>query len=304
MDFNQLKSYIAVGESKSFTKAAEENFCSQSTVSSHIAKLEEELKVKLLVRTTKNINITKRGEEIYRHACDILRLQEMMLQGVAKDGKSTLYIGATSTPTTYILPELFSRYSNINPDIVFDVLKNNSMNIIQGVEDGMFDIGIVAEQRESEQLEYTYFCPDRMLLVMPRKEHYKKIWENNDLVDGIQSPMIARNTSSEGNIDIKSMYEQMGIEHYDFNVVTRVNDQESIKRMVKKGYGVAIMSCWALSKVEREHDFYVLSFPEALSIRPFYLVRRKNIRRNPNIQLFGGFMKLEIAKMREEIING
>ena len=90
MDFNQLKSYIAVVESKSFTKAAEENFCSQSTVSSHIAKLEEELKVKLLVRTTKNINITKRGEEIYRHACDILRLQEMMLQGVAKDGKSTL----------------------------------------------------------------------------------------------------------------------------------------------------------------------------------------------------------------------
>ena len=123
-------------------------------------------------------------------------------------------------------------------------------------------------------------------------------------MDGIQSPMIARNTSSEGNIDIKSMYEQMGIEHYDFNVVTRVNDQESIKRMVKKGYGVAIMSCWALSKVEREHDFYVLSFPEALSIRSFYLVRRKNIRRNPNIQLFGGFMKLEIAKMREEIING
>ena len=42
MDFNQLKSYIAVVESKSFTKAAEENFCSQSTVSSHIAKLEEE----------------------------------------------------------------------------------------------------------------------------------------------------------------------------------------------------------------------------------------------------------------------
>ena len=62
MELKQLKSYIAVVECLSFTKAAKKLFLSQPTVSTHIQKLEEELHTRLIKRTTKQIEVTPRGD--------------------------------------------------------------------------------------------------------------------------------------------------------------------------------------------------------------------------------------------------
>ena len=61
MDFKQLKSLVEVVECRSFTKAAERLYISQPTVSAHIRQLEEELQSRLVIRTTKSIEITPRG---------------------------------------------------------------------------------------------------------------------------------------------------------------------------------------------------------------------------------------------------
>ena len=79
MEFKQLKSYVAVVKYGSFTKAAERLYVSQPTISAHISALEEELKRTLIVRTTKSIEVTEKGMEIYEYAVRILELRDRMI---------------------------------------------------------------------------------------------------------------------------------------------------------------------------------------------------------------------------------
>lgn len=61
MEFRQLEVFKAVADFKSFSKAADYLFLSQSTVSSHIKNLEKELQQKLIIRTTKSLQLTENG---------------------------------------------------------------------------------------------------------------------------------------------------------------------------------------------------------------------------------------------------
>ena len=61
MELKQLRSFATVVESRSFTKAAEKLYTSQPTISTHIRQLEEQLHSRLIVRTTKSIEVTPRG---------------------------------------------------------------------------------------------------------------------------------------------------------------------------------------------------------------------------------------------------
>ena len=87
MDFKQLRSFTAVVQYRSFTKAAEKTYLSQPTVSAHIRMLEEELHTRLLIRDTKNLEITPKGWELYECAVHILELQDHLLQRWAEESR-------------------------------------------------------------------------------------------------------------------------------------------------------------------------------------------------------------------------
>ena len=89
----QLQSFVTVVQEESFTQAAGRLFVSQSTVSTHIHQLESELNTKLILRTTKSLQITPKGRELYEYALNILELKERMIQPApSKAGVSSLVL--------------------------------------------------------------------------------------------------------------------------------------------------------------------------------------------------------------------
>ena len=76
MEFKQLESFVAVVKHNSFTRAAENLYISQPTISTHIRALEEELNTHLILRTTKSLEITPQGWDAYRYAVKILDLKD------------------------------------------------------------------------------------------------------------------------------------------------------------------------------------------------------------------------------------
>lgn len=73
INLKQLEAFVATAEYSSFTKAAEELFLTQSTVSSHVSALETTLGVRLIQRSARQrVALTKEGEVVYREARDIL----------------------------------------------------------------------------------------------------------------------------------------------------------------------------------------------------------------------------------------
>ena len=116
-----------VVEAKSFSAVARETNMSQSTVSKHIAALEERLDTKLLNRSTRSLKLTEAGKEYYHHCIRILNDFQEAEASVGK-GKikptGTLRISTGAAfGRTYMLPylnEFFSTYPDINIDLLFD----------------------------------------------------------------------------------------------------------------------------------------------------------------------------------------
>ena len=80
MELKQLESFVAVVVYKSFTEAAKQLYISQPTISTHIQALEKELESKLIIRTTKSIELTPRGVELYDCAVKMLDLRDSLLE--------------------------------------------------------------------------------------------------------------------------------------------------------------------------------------------------------------------------------
>ncbi|MBQ1579673.1 MAG: LysR family transcriptional regulator, partial [Firmicutes bacterium] len=146
MESKMLRSFIAVVDSGSFTKAAEKTYTSQPTVSAHIKALEEELGVQLIARDTKNLRVTQKGKELYDCACQMLALQQNMLDKWAGEEQNGIRIGVSTIPSAYILPALLEGFCKEHPDVPVSIHQSDSEAIEEAVEKGTFDLGFVGEK--------------------------------------------------------------------------------------------------------------------------------------------------------------
>ncbi len=124
---NSMAVFRRVVEAKNFSAVARETNMSQSTVSKHIAALEERLGTKLLNRSTRSLKLTEAGKEYYHHCIRILNDFQEAEASIGK-GKikptGTLRISTSAAfGRTCMLPyldEFFSSYPEINIDLLFD----------------------------------------------------------------------------------------------------------------------------------------------------------------------------------------
>ncbi|MEE1230497.1 MAG: LysR family transcriptional regulator, partial [Phascolarctobacterium sp.] len=177
MEFKQLQSFVSVVQRKSFTKAAEELYLSQPTISTHIYQLEEELHTKLILRTTKSITITPKGMELYNYATNILELKQRMLQACSVESKRIIHLGASTIPSAYILPQLLPEFGKLHADIYFVMHQSDSQGIIDGLKDGLFNIGFIGMPCQDEEIACQPFCEDRLVLITPVQERFLALAE-------------------------------------------------------------------------------------------------------------------------------
>ncbi|MBE9559230.1 MAG: LysR family transcriptional regulator [Proteobacteria bacterium] len=124
---NSMAVFRRVVEAKNFSAVARETNMSQSTVSKHIAALEERLGTKLLNRSTRSLKLTEAGKEYYHHCIRILNDFQEAEASIGK-GKikptGTLRISTSAAfGRTCLLPsldEFFNAYPDINIDLLFD----------------------------------------------------------------------------------------------------------------------------------------------------------------------------------------
>ena len=155
MELKQLQSFCAVVQYRSFTKAAEKLYLSQPTVSTHIRQLEEEFGSRLIVRTTKSIEVTPRGQELYACACGIVHLRDDLLRSWNDEDEQVIRIGASTIPSAYILPQILPAFRREHPDSQFHVFQSDSEGIVEGLLTGAFDVGLIGAHIHGEALELT-----------------------------------------------------------------------------------------------------------------------------------------------------
>ena|SRR5277367_1588704 len=107
MDFDQLATFVYVAKLKSFSRAGQKVFRSQSAVSAQIRQLEQAYRARLLDRSAKSVELTPAGEVLFEYAERLLRLRDESIQVVADRGdviQGPLVFGANELPASIFCP--------------------------------------------------------------------------------------------------------------------------------------------------------------------------------------------------------
>lgn len=298
MELKQLQSFAAVVKYHSFTKAAEALYLSQPTVSTHIRLLEEELRSSLIVRTTKSIEVTPRGQELYHCACSMLGLRDGLLRRWADDGHRVIQLGASTIPSAYLLPELLPAYGRDHGEVYFTVHQSDSQGVADGLRDRRFDLGMVGMDCSDEMLACLPFYQDRMVLITPVNEHFQALAQQGEgaLAALLSEPIILREQGSGSKKSAQRLFECLGLAEEALHVTARINDQESIKNLVAGGLGVSVISERAAHNFVAEKRLLRFELPEDSARRSFYLAFRKHDVLSPYVAEFVRYVRRHFAR--------
>jgi LysR family transcriptional regulator, low CO2-responsive transcriptional regulator len=172
MDFDQLTTFMQVAKLGSFSRAGQKVFRSQSAVSAQIRQLEQEYGDKLLDRSGKDVRLTPAGRVLFNYAERLIHLRDESLLAVADQGvtpRGTLIIGANEATCLYVLPDVFAEYCRLYPEVQISIYRNFSYKIIEKLENGSIDVGIVTLPVKSPSLKtHSIFRDQLMLMVNPQ----------------------------------------------------------------------------------------------------------------------------------------
>lgn len=175
----ELKTFLAVVDKKSFTKAAAAINISQPSVSLHISNLEKYFQTKLIERSNKqrSIFITAQGDLLYKRAKQILSVLEETKEELLQSDHSpsgTLRIGASMTIGEFLLPSILSEFMKLYPNIKLDMTVENTEHIYEKFKNYDIDIALIEGTVPVENYIHHNFYKDAMVIVAPVSFQYDK----------------------------------------------------------------------------------------------------------------------------------
>ncbi len=148
MELRVLNYFLAIAREENFTKAANMLHVTQPTLSRQIADLEQELGVKLFIRSNHNIILTEDGMILKRRAQEILSLADKTKRDFLQKGETlsgTISIGSGEFRSTKYLAKIIAQFHKKYPDVRYEIYSGNAGNIRDYIERGFLDIGLMSE---------------------------------------------------------------------------------------------------------------------------------------------------------------
>src|SRR5215467_13366142 len=253
MDFDQLKTFLEVAKLGNFSRAAEKVLRSQPAVSAQIRQLEREYGQRLFDRSSKRVRLTPAGEVVRDYALQMLLLYSTSLHAVTdQDGTpaGTLSIGANEGTFLYVLPNVFAKYHRKFPKVRISVYRSFTHKVIEKVEEGAVDLGVVTTPVKSTSLAVTPVFRDRILLMVGAGS---PLFTRKSVTveEFAQQPLIVPKTGSIRRLIEKNLrpYRE------DLNITMELTSVVMIKRFVASGLGVSpICASFARDRVRTGED--------------------------------------------------
>lgn len=293
MDDHKLKVFCIVAETKSFSRASEIIRLTQPAVSLQIQALEDSYGTKLFNRSGCVITLTKAGEMLYRYAKEINSLYasaEKEIGGVTGLVKGVISVGASSTIGNYVLPAVVSDFKRKFPKVGVHIHIGNTKGVIDFLNAGSVDIGLVEGDVNKQKLILEKLIPDEMVFIMSPFHHLAKK-STISIMELSKESLIFREEGSGTRQAIEKYLAKHGISQQHLRISLIMGSTESIKGAVEEGLGTSILSRWAARKELRYGSLKTAVFKEDKFVRDFSLVSKKSKEQSHTIEQFMGFLR-------------
>ncbi len=285
MNLKQIEVFASVAKNENFSRAANELFLSQPTVSAHILALEKELGVRLFDRNTKEVSLTEQGQRLYGYARQMLELQKKIKDAFSEtriEENNFLPIASSSVPSLYLLPQILETFRKKFPKELFKVMETDSVNVVEQILNGNAKIGFAGTRMENNHCKYLPFYEDEMVVITPNTMKYRKQKKDMEQSQGMdfswleKEIFILREEGSGTRIETEKLLNNMGVSIEKLNVIACVGHQETIKRMVRNKSGISVISKLAAMEDANEKKILYFPFPSNIGKRQLYVVYKEN----------------------------
>ncbi|MGE8541507.1 LysR family transcriptional regulator [Acinetobacter sp. ANC 3813] len=174
MELRHLKYFAAVAEYGSFTKAAEQLFTAQPSLSQQIKDLEAEVGVQLIDRSSKQIKLTDEGQAFLKHAINAIEsanLASAAARQVAHQKKNQIHIGFLNVAELKIMPLILDKLKRQIPNISIHIQSLTCLEQIHKLKKSELDISFTRYAVQHEDYENIQLMTEKIYLVASKKLH-------------------------------------------------------------------------------------------------------------------------------------
>lgn len=293
MDFKQIEAFISVAKLKSFSKAANNIYLSQPTISSHISSLERELNTQLFDRNSKEVNLTPAGKCFLDYASDIINTRNNAISSLCDFNNNicgVLDLGASTTPCNTIVPALVNKFSTQFPQLKFNILEQTSGEIIDGIINLACEIGIVGSVTDNEKIRSYCVMEDDLVVISSPSLNLPKEITTETL---FKHKLITREKNSATRRTFEEKLEATGQSLSKLNICCEVNNLDTLIQFVKTGLGIAIISRGVCDDFEKAKLLNVSTIKDLDLKRHIYLVLNAKRTLTPTAKAFLELCKAE-----------
>lgn len=273
----ELKTFIAVVDKKSFTKAAISINISQPSVSLHIKTLEKKFNTRLIERSNKQrkILITQTGEILYKKAKQIISLIDDTkdeLNNYHNSTSGTLKIGASMTIGEFLLPAILGEFIIEFPNIKLEVAIENTHNIYEKFKNYDIDIALTEGSVPAHNYTSKNFYKDTMVVVTPNSFSYDK---NIGFKPYLSNQTWMHREEGSGTGEYLNIFlNSEGITPKNFIIL---GSNYAIKEAVKNNLGVTFISSLVITDGANNNELKIIPTETKYNRFFSYLVHEKNL---------------------------
>lgn len=272
IETRHLKIFVTVYKARSFTKAAEELYTSQPTVSEHIQNLEARLNCRLFDRLGRSILPTAEAEVLYPRAMAILEDLQQLEEEISTTRNTVsgeLILGASTIPGAYILPAIAASFKMEFPGISFEIRINDSAKIVEAVAGNELLLGVVGAKIATPKLRYQPFDEDELILAAA---HSSTIPPEITMKELGQIPFIVRERGSGTRKSTEVLLAQQHQTLNQLNICATLGSSVAVKEAIKANLGVSVISRHAIQDELLSGKIREIHIPGLTMKRNFYIV--------------------------------
>ena len=289
LTLHRLRLFLAVLDSGGVARAAQARHLSQPAVSEHLRGLEAFFDVRLFERAGRGVRPTAAArliEPFVRQALGLVASAEQAAVELRGLRAGTVAVGASTTPGTYLLPEVLGRFHSAHPQIALTLRIGDTRQVEDWVAAGAVELGVVGAPPQRAGLSAEPWVKDELVAIVARRHKLarRRTLPASALAD---EPYISREEGSSTRAVAERFFAESGV---TLRPVMQLGSTEAVREAVAAGLGVSVVSRHAV----RTRD------PRVVTIR---LHGRQWVRDLLVIRRDGAPLSAAAARLREMLLG-
>ena len=277
MDINQLRCFVAVGKELHFGRAAQKMEMMPASLSRFIRLLEEDLGVRLLNRSTRNVSLTAEGALFFDDASKLIdqfdALAKRFKVGL-KDERRTLRIGAIDSAARGLVPALLNLFVPLHPHSDIHIIEDKTINLMPKLKSGWLDMIFIREPQSIDaSLAVRFITRESCVLAVPI-QHVLADRERVAVADFQHEAMIIpdRRTRPHSHDLTMSLFKLAG---FTPHIAQFAEEKQTILSLVAAGLGLAVVPASYRTMNSDSVSYIALDLPEQIKGLPLSIAWQK-----------------------------